>query len=697
MKWEKKLFSRIKEINSDRSLYDYGGGAPLSKCYIMAYLASHFKMENYVEIGAYKGRCLFSVGQAFKDNNGKAYGIDPYSLAEAKEYDLEENLKIMVNNFLEGVDFEAMYNTVLVNKEKYGLSQVVEIIRKTSALAVSDFKDIGIDMLHIDGNHDRKCVQADITNYTPLVNEGGIIILDAIDWESVKSCYDTMKNDYILLLETSHFGILMKQEKTQKNIDHAALLAKKLNNLHLNLLEIENMTTQEKPTVNVGVLAYNHEKYIVECLSSILKQKGDFNLNVIICEDLSTDQTPNIIENYINDTVLGENITIKYLKSNVNLGMVKNLKRLLEACRGSKYTALIDGDDFWVNENKIQTHIEFMENHPECALSFDSLVIYYEDDEKYEMYTMQQEAKGNIFTTPYILLRYIIGNISCGFYLGKYLDQIPDQLFEMFVGDWMLNIYYSQFGDMGYIRTPMTLYRKHSKGIWSGMDAYARNLKTIECIDDYNKYLNFTYDDEFSVTRHGFAHRTDERYLEAYDLVIIDDVFPNPEKEYQYTELLNYLQNINSIKILRMCPYDDEMENEKVNALLINFKRHFPQYGNKLAKFIALDYINCKLLYFSSLENAVTNVALAEYRETPFVFTFTLINALDLYINNHNYDQILETIFQSPYFKKVIVNQAVVLGYLLSKNLCKLEQIEYINEGIAPIDSKIKFLKETLQ
>ena len=56
MKWEKKLFSRIKEINSDRSLYDYGGGAPLSKCYIMAYLASHFKMENYVEIGAYKGK-----------------------------------------------------------------------------------------------------------------------------------------------------------------------------------------------------------------------------------------------------------------------------------------------------------------------------------------------------------------------------------------------------------------------------------------------------------------------------------------------------------------------------------------------------------------------------------------------------------------------------------------------------------------
>ena len=53
------------------------GGDSLSKCYIMAYLASFFKLKNYVDIGVYKGKSLFSVAQAFKDNEGKAYGIEP--------------------------------------------------------------------------------------------------------------------------------------------------------------------------------------------------------------------------------------------------------------------------------------------------------------------------------------------------------------------------------------------------------------------------------------------------------------------------------------------------------------------------------------------------------------------------------------------------------------------------------------------
>ena len=499
MQWEYSLFNRLKDIQSHSFLDDGGRGDPLSKCYIMAYLASFFKLKNYVEIGVDKGRSLFSVAQAFKDNEGKAYGIDPYLLAEAKEYDLDNPFKKWANKFLKGIDFEDMYNEVLMNTELFKLSKVVEIIRKTSTEAAPYFKDIKIDMLHIHGNHDGESVQADINNYAPLIREGGIIVFDCINRDSVKRCYDQYKNDYIILLETNNFGILMKNQKNQKNSDNAVDISNKMQNLYSRLLEIENKTKGEKTTVNVGVLAYNHEKYIVDCLNSIIIQKGDFNLNIIICEDKSTDRTAGIIDAYINNVAVGKNVTFEYFKNEKNLGMVKNLERLLKACSKSRYTALMDGDDYWDDENKLQTHIEFMESHPECSISFDDIIM--KNQNEYDFYNIQQQIKGDIFTTPDITSINFIGNISCCFYYSKYFDQLPNGFFEMFVGDWMLNIIFSMLGEIGHIRKPMTIYRKDAQGIWNGMTVYDKSKKTIELIDDYDKFLNYTYHEQFSNIR----------------------------------------------------------------------------------------------------------------------------------------------------------------------------------------------------
>ncbi|MBZ9686518.1 glycosyltransferase [Clostridium estertheticum] len=512
MKWEYSLFNRVKDIQSRSVINDIGGCDPLSKCFIMAYLASYFKLKNYVEIGVDNGRSLFSVAQAVKDNNGKAYGIDPYLLVEDEEYDFEEILKKRVNRFLEGIDFENMYNKVLMNTEVFKLSKVVEIVRKTSTEAALYLKDI--DMLHIDGKYDFESVQDDINNYAPLMREGGIIVFDCINWDSVKRCYDQYKNDYIILLETNNFGILMKKQKNQKNLNGAVDLSKKLENIYYRLLEIDNKTEEEKITVNVGVLAYNHEKYIVDCLNSIIKQKGDFNLNIIICEDKSTDGTAGIVEAYINNVEVGKNVTFEFLKGKVNLGMVKNIKRLLKACSKSRYTALMDGDDYWADENKLQIHIEFMESHPQCSISFDDILFYDEIENEYNFYNIQQQIKGDILTTPDITSINFIGNISCCFYYSKYFDQIPNGFFEMFVGDWMLNIEFSLFGEIGHVNKAMTVYRRHEQGILNGMNDNDKNKKTIVLIDAYNKFLNYTYNEQFSNIRKFCELKLGNKYLE---------------------------------------------------------------------------------------------------------------------------------------------------------------------------------------
>ncbi len=682
--YENSLFNKIIQIQNDSSLYDFGGGSPLNKCYIMAYLASKFQLKNYVEIGVYRGRSLFSVAQAFKENKGKVYGIDPYEIEEAKQYDLEEEFRDTVNSFLEKIDLEQIYKSVIMNREVFGLSKTIEIIRKTSSQAVSYFKDIEIDMLHIDGNHDTRHVREDITNYAPLIKDGGIIVFDDINWDSVKLCYDEIKNDYIILLETEYFGILMKREKSQKNIDSAKLLNNKIKNLYEKLLDKESQIEGaiQKPRVSVGVLAYNHEDYILQCLNSIVKQKGNFNIEIIICEDKSTDHTAEIIESYISSIPLSEEISFKYIKSEENLGMVKNLKRLLKSCAGSDYTALIDGDDYWTNENKLETHLDFMRSHPECALSFDSILMYHQSEDKYELFSLQQEAKKVIFTTSDIIENYLIGNISCCFYDGKYIEQIPNELFDFFVGDWMLNIVYSQFGDIGFIKNPMTVYRKHDKGIWSGREDFEKKIIMLESIDNYNRFLNYTYDEEFSNARP--VVKMADRYLESYDMVIIDDVFPHPVSGFRYQEFISYFENFKSMKVLTTGWSVHVLGKQTLHELIINFKRKFPQIGSKLEKFTSLDNIDCKLLYFVFLGNTYSLIELAESRKIPFVFTLYPGGLLGL--NNASSDNMLRRVMNSPCFRKVIVTQKNVYDYLIEKNFCKPEQIEFIFGVVTPIE-----------
>lgn len=496
------LFQRIMEIQTDSSLHDFGGGSPLNKCYVMAYLIKKFDLKNYVEIGVYKGRSIFSVSQAIKDNTGTAYGIDPYELSEAMQYNIDENLRDQVNHFVEKLNFEDLYINFILKREAFGLKNVIELIRKTSSEAVIDLQHIEIDMLHIDGNHEYKHVLEDLTNYAPLIKDGGFIVFDDIHWDSVRQCYDDIKQDYIVLFETMYYGILMKKEKTQKNVDLANLTSKKLKSLYTKLRNIEQQIQKKKPTVNVGVLAYNHEKYIQQCLQSIVTQKGDFNLKIVICDDKSTDKTAEYIESFIKSSPIPNGVNLVFLKGEENVGMVKNLQRLLEACHGSDFLALIDGDDYWNEEHRLQEHIDFLGSHPECALSFDSIILYWENQGVFGPHPLQHAKTKEIYTTVDIIQSNIIGNISCCFYDASYLNQIPDDLFtSSFVGDWILNIFYSQFGDIGYINKPMTVYRKHDDGIWTGnktFNQFEKKKYLIESVDKCNQLLDFLYDEEFT-------------------------------------------------------------------------------------------------------------------------------------------------------------------------------------------------------
>lgn len=120
------------------------------------------------------------------------------------------------------------------------------------------------------------------------------------------------------------------------------------------------MEMQEKiPKVSVCVVAYNHEKYIGQCLQSILDQNTDFDFEIIVGDDYSTDSTRTIIKDFF---VKYPKI-IKPLFHNTNLGPTKNYF-LVHAEASGDYIAHCDGDDYWL-PNKLAFQVGILHKRPE--------------------------------------------------------------------------------------------------------------------------------------------------------------------------------------------------------------------------------------------------------------------------------------------------------------------------------------------
>lgn len=112
--------------------------------------------------------------------------------------------------------------------------------------------------------------------------------------------------------------------------------------------------------VSVSVITYKHARYIRQCLDSILSQKVDFKYQIVVGEDCSNDGTREILleyqEKYPDIFVL--------LLNEQNMGAAKNNHNVKLHCQG-QYIATCEGDDFWVDDQKLQKQVDFLEAHPE--------------------------------------------------------------------------------------------------------------------------------------------------------------------------------------------------------------------------------------------------------------------------------------------------------------------------------------------
>ena len=131
----------------------------------------------------------------------------------------------------------------------------------------------------------------------------------------------------------------------------------------------------DKPVLlSVLIIAYNHEAYIAQTLDSVVTQKTDFAFDIVIGDDASTDKTRDICADYAEKYPH----LIRLLPATANLGVVPNYIRTLAACRGT-YVAHLDGDDYWIDVNKLQKQVNKLENDEDLTICYTSRRVFRED------------------------------------------------------------------------------------------------------------------------------------------------------------------------------------------------------------------------------------------------------------------------------------------------------------------------------
>ncbi len=266
------------------------------------------------------------------------------------------------------------------------------------------------------------------------------------------------------------------------------------------------MTT---PLVDIVMPTYNHGKFVAEAIESVLAQQVNFKYRLIIGDDCSSDDTQAIVRSYAEkypdriETILSpEHFGIIH-KDRVGV-QVLNLRK-------AKYVAMLEGDDYWTDPHKLQKQVAYLDSHPDCAICFHNVEVFYDDGSKQAWLYCPPDQK-QISTLEDLIDRNFIATPSVMFRTSG-LGEIPDWYCEFTIGDWLLHILNAQNGSVGYIDEVMAAYRIHSTGLWSKQSPIESTLEEVKMYKVLARFLPQQYQDqiETSLARRYYKLAVDYR------------------------------------------------------------------------------------------------------------------------------------------------------------------------------------------
>lgn len=230
-----------------------------------------------------------------------------------------------------------------------------------------------------------------------------------------------------------------------------------------------------KYKVSVIMLTYNQSAYIDEAIKSVMHQVTDFDFELIIGDDCSSDDTLKHCRRW--QKLYGDD-RIVILTSAHNSGIQANYLRSFDACRG-EYVAICEGDDYWIDRNKLQRQVDYLEAHPDYAICVHRVVNYYENDGSKSLSNGGQKAENDILD---LARSNFISNVSAMWRHGLFGDtlrQILDPNKDSLTVDYAIHMLNAQYGKIHYMNRCMAVYRKHNSAVWSRAGADKQYLMAM--------------------------------------------------------------------------------------------------------------------------------------------------------------------------------------------------------------------------
>ena len=236
--------------------------------------------------------------------------------------------------------------------------------------------------------------------------------------------------------------------------------------MHFEVEEYENNVAENDVLVSVIIMAFNHEKYILKSLESVLNQKTNFTFEIILGEDESSDKTREICigfaKKYPNKIRLILHSRENVIKINGHPTGRFNFMCCLKKANG-KYIALCDGDDYWIDPLKLQKQVDFLENNEEYCGCFHKTLTINETDKKPKLFPFREYNK-QIFTFKDTISKKALFHTS-SFVFRAEKRVYSDDFMSIQSLDMVLFSTIAKSGNLFLIDDFMSVYRVNANGV----------------------------------------------------------------------------------------------------------------------------------------------------------------------------------------------------------------------------------------
>ncbi len=244
----------------------------------------------------------------------------------------------------------------------------------------------------------------------------------------------------------------------------------------------------KKCKINVLMTTYNLEKYVEESILSVINQKTEFDFNLIILDDCSTDNTINIINSIAKTHPFGNKIEL-HINEN-NLGVLQNSKKIF-GLASAPYIAMIDGDDYWIDQQKIQKQCHFLENNTDFNSSCSLVQSYYVSSGFRKTFV---DGWHKSKKEDYVIQDYLTSAFSqTSSYFFRNNIQFPDWYDNLQSNDATIFCVATGSGKIKYFKQHFSVYRLNPINYSSNKTPKKSNEKTRFFLHKIDQYFEFKY------------------------------------------------------------------------------------------------------------------------------------------------------------------------------------------------------------